>query len=168
MKKVFGVGAVMFLVPATAFAVLTFYMIDQNTFTVSHQVKGFGGRGVAMDVVYEKAASLCIAAGYTHLVVLSQESNSGGQNESANATVNVQFFQETGEGRIACQEKATERYIQQATKKLRQQDYTGPPAIDASGEAETAKNSCTVEQITAMSKAGMTNNQIKAACAEQD
>ena len=88
-------------------------------------------------MVYEKAASLCIAAGYTHLVVLSQESNAGGEYESANATVNVKFFQETGEGRIDCSVKATESH-------------------------------CTVEQITAMSKAGMTDAQIKAACAEKN
>jgi hypothetical protein len=168
MKKVIGIAVLLLLVPQTALAVITFHELDQNTFTVSHAVKWTGGRGVAMDVVYEKAASLCIAAGYTHLVVLSQESNAGGEYESANATVNVKFFQETGESRIACHVKATEKYIKQAAKKLDNQGYTGPPPVDTSAEAETTESHCTVEQITAMSKAGMTDAQIKAACAEKN
>jgi hypothetical protein len=151
-------------IPQVALATITFHQLDGNTFTISHYVKWVGGRAKAMDSVYEKAASLCVAAGFTHLVIMEQESDKHGV---ANATVTVQFFQEDGEGRVACDVKASQEYVTEAAKKLDKQGYKGPPAAKASGDPIGIANYCTVEQITAMSKAGMTDSQIKAACAEK-
>ncbi len=102
MKRVMLVVLVLLATPTFASATLTFQQLDGNTFSISHMVKWIGGRGQAMDLVYEKAASLCIAAGYTHMKVLDQESNANGFYQNANATVTVKFFLETGEERVAC------------------------------------------------------------------
>ena len=150
-----------------ASAVVTFQQLDGNTFTVSHKVKWIGSRGQAMDLVYEKMASLCIAAGYTHMRILDQETTSAGYYQSANATLTVKFFLETGEGRVDCETKATDEYIQQATKKLKKKGYEGPiEVMEEEADAET-ENLCTVEQITAMVKAGLSDDQIKAACGSE-
>jgi hypothetical protein len=153
--------------PSIAGAVVTFQQLDGNTFTVSHKVKWIGSRGQAMDLVFEKTASLCIAAGYTHMRILDQETTSAGYGQSANATLTVKFFMETGEGRVECQTKATDEYIQQAKKKLKKKGYEGPiEVVDDEEDVET-DNQCTVEQITAMVKAGLSDEQIKAACGSE-
>ncbi len=117
-----------------------------------------------MDLVYEKAASLCVAAGYTHLRILDQESNASGSYQSANATLTVKFFLETGEGRVDCSGKATDEYIEQAKKKLAKKGYAGPVVVEDSAAERDEENHCTVEQISAMVRAGLTEEQIKAAC----
>ncbi len=168
MKRAILVAVAMVAIPQFASATMTFEQLDDNTFTVSHRVKWFGGRGQAMDLVYEKAASLCVAAGYSHLKVMEQESNVPGEYQSANATVTVKFFLEGGEDRIACDGKATEEYVKQAKTKLEKRGYTGPVAEEPAAEEEEAANICTVEQIAAMVKAGLTEDQIKAACSKKD
>jgi len=85
----------------------------------------------------------------------------------ANATVTVQFFQEDGEGRVACNVKASQDYITEAAKKLDKLGYKGPTTVEAPDESQANGNNCTVEQITAMVKAGLTDDQIRAACAEK-
>jgi len=164
MKRV-GLALVLLLAfPQAASAVVTFQQLDGNTFTVSHKVKWIGSRGQAMDLVYEKAASLCIAAGYSHMKILDQESNGSGYYQAANATLTVKFFLKTGEGRVDCHPKASEEYVQQAKKKLQKIGYEGPVAV-TDDDGETAKeNHCTVEQIAAMVKAGLMEEQIEAAC----
>jgi len=164
MRKVTWVSILLLFVPQVVFATITFHQLDGNTFTISHYVKWVGGRGQAMDLVYEKAASLCIAAGFTHLVIVEQESDKHGV---ANATVTVQFFQEDGEGRVACNVKASQDYITEAAKKLDKLGYKGPTTVEAPDESQANGNNCTVEQITAMVKAGLTDDQIRAACAEK-
>lgn len=167
MKRVLWIVAVVLVVPQLAFAVVTFQQLDGNTFTVSHKVKVIGSRGQAMDLVYEKTASLCIAAGYTHFEILDQESNASGYYQAANATLTVKFFLETGEGRVVCEGKASEEYIEQARKKLAKQGYKGPTATVDVESTEESENHCTVEQISAMVKAGLSESQIKAACIEK-
>lgn len=150
-----------------ASAVVTFQQLDGNTFTVSHKVKWIGSRGQAMDLVFEKTASLCIAAGYTHMKILDQETTSAGYYQSANATLTVKLFMETGEGRVECQTKASDEYIQQAKKKLKKKGYEGPIEFVNDGDDVETENQCTVEQITAMVKAGLSDEQIKAACGSE-
>lgn len=164
VRKVTWVLILLLAVPQFALATITFHQLDGNTFTISHYVKWVGGRGQAMDLVYEKAASLCIAAGFTHLVIVEQESDKHGV---ANATVTVQFFQEDGEGRVDCDVKASQEYITEAANKLDKQGYRGPTKVDVPDEAQVTDNTCTVEQITAMSRVGLTDNQIKAACSKE-
>ncbi len=166
MRKSLYICVCLLLASGIASAVVTFQQLDDNTFTVSHKVKWIGSRGQAMDPVYEKAASLCIAAGYTHLRILDQESNASGSYQSANATLTVKFFLETGEGRVDCDGKATEEYIEQAKKKLNKKGYTGPVVVEDSTKSDEDENHCTIEQISAMVKAGLTEDQIKAACSK--
>ncbi len=155
------------VIPQAALAVITFTQLDDDIFIISHRVKIVGSRGRAQKLVYEKAASVCVAAGYAQFKILDQESNASQQYEAANASIRVQFFQEDAEGRIGCEKNASPEYIAQAGAKLAKRGYRPPePASDepAPGEGDGEARSCTVEQISAMVKAGFADEQIKAAC----
>jgi len=162
------VVAVLLAVSPVVLAALTFEQLGDDVFSVSHAVKGFGGRGVAMDVVYEKTASLCIAAGYTHLKVMDQQSTAGSDYEEPNATVQVQFLQRGGEGLIKCDLKATQKYIDEAKKKLGKRGYKGPVAPTEAAEAPSGRGACTIAQIMTMTKSGLSEEQIKAACPDSE
>lgn len=166
MKKTLWFALVILTISSAASATMTFQQLDDNTFSVSHKVKWIGGRGQAMDLVYEKAASLCVAAGYTHFELFGQESNAAGYYQSANATLTVRFFHEEGKDRIACDQKATTEYVKQAKTKLKKRGYEGPVVVDDSTDSQEPEIDCTIEQIAAMIKAGMTESQIKAACGD--
>ena len=129
-----------------------------------------------MKMVYTKAASLCVAAGYTHLKILEQESQAGQQYESANASIRVKLFLDGGEDRLDCEKNANPEHIKEARNKLARVGYRPPDpekiqAMEATeGREESAgtpTGSCTIEQIVAMVKAGLTVEQIKAACPAQ-
>ena len=79
-------------VAQAAHAVITFNKLADDLFVISHRIKVIGSRGRAMKLVYQKAASLCVAAGFEHYEILEQESNAGQQYESANASIRVRFF----------------------------------------------------------------------------
>lgn len=171
--------AALLMLPHMASAVITFTQLDQDIFVISHRVKLFGSRGQAQRLVYKKAASLCVAAQYSYFKILDQESNAGQRYEVANASIRVQLFQEKDEGRVECKRNADPEYIEQASNKLAKIGYQPPPepteAVTETGtetgtetatttDGDTAARSCTVEQITAMVKAGLSEEQIKAAC----
>lgn len=156
------------LAPSSAIAVITFTQLDSDTFTVSHRIKGFGSRGKAMDLVYEKAASLCIAAGFTHMEILGQESVAAGGGQQANASVRVQFFFEDGEDRVLCEVSASPTYTEDARKKLKKKGYVPPEKPAAEASEEEFGSRCTVEQITAMVRAGLKDDQIRAACGDPE
>ncbi len=160
--------AVALVLPQAALAVITFTQLDDDIFVISHRIKIVGSRGRAQKLVYEKAASVCIAAGYSQFKILDQESNASQHHESANASVRVQFFQHDGEGRIDCDKNASQEYVGQARAKLAKRGYQpSEPASEASAatdEGGREAKSCTVEQISTMVKAGFSNEQIKAAC----
>ncbi len=168
MKKIVWFVVVLLGITSVAAATMTFQQLDGNTFSVSHKVKWIGGRGQAMELVYDKAASLCIAAGYTHLELFGQESNAPGYYQSANATLTVKFFQDAGEGRIACDVKATDEYIKQARSKLKKRGYAGPVTPEKPVDTQETENICTVEQITMMIEAGFSKEQIEAACSKEN
>ncbi len=168
MRKILLISALVLGVANGCFATLTFQQLDDNTFSVSHKVKWVGGRGQALELVYEKAASLCVAAGFTHFELVGQASNAPGFFQDANATLTVKFFQRDGEDRIECAMKATENYIAQASKKLDKRGYKGPPNIQDSDGIDIGENQCSLEQITAMAKAGLSDEQIEAACHKQN
>ncbi len=156
-------------VPRVGQAVVTFTQLDDDIFFISHRVKIIGSRGQATRLVYEKAASLCVAAGFSHLKILQQESEASQRDDSANATLRVQLYFEDGEGRIDCEKNASSEYIQQASAKLAKRGYQPPekPTPDNSGavaDSSAEAWSCTIEQITVMAKAGFSDQQIKAAC----
>ena len=112
-----------------ALAVVTFTQLDDDVFTVSHRIKLLGGRGRAMKMVYVKASSLCVAAGFAHYKVLGLESNAFQEHDTANASVQVQFFQEDGEGRIDCDRNADPKYVDQARQKLSKRGYNPPSRV---------------------------------------
>lgn len=179
MNKVIGSGviatALLVLSARPAQAVITFHQLDQNTFTVSHRVKGFGSRGKAMELVYRKGASLCIAAGFSHYQLIDQQSQASQQYEAANATVTLRFYFEGGEDRIACQPGSEPEYIEEARAKLQKMGYA-PPEAGSSSESTGEENGeevestgscaqgCTIEQIAAMARAGLPDEKIRAAC----
>ena len=152
-------------VPQVAQAVITFTQLDDDLFVVSHRVKLIGSRARAMKFAYEKAASLCVAAGFSHFRILDQESEAGQEDDAANASVRVRYYFADGEERIDCEENASSEYVGQAGEKLRAMGYRPPdPAAEAEAAAAGATGTCTVAQITAMAKAGLSDAQIEAAC----
>lgn len=179
MKKVLRSGlivsALLFLAVAPADAVITFTQLDENTFTVSHRVKGLGSRGKAMELVYTKAASLCVAAGYTHYQVLDQESQASQQYEAANATLTLRFFLDSAADRISCEPGSDPEYVEEARAKLQRIGYNPPELapLDQVGTSADGKmtdsvglcpQGCTIEQIAAMARAGLSDEKIRAAC----
>lgn len=178
MRRIVPMVLLMALAPLPASAVITFTQLDDDVFTVSHRIKGFGMRGKAMRLVYTKTASLCVAAGYTHYSVLEQESRSSQPDRAANATVRVQFHLSDGNGRISCDESADPEYVKDARAKLAKRGYVPPDAAADDSEAEreresdgddeeaTSSESCSAEQIAAMARAGLSDEQIQAACDE--
>jgi len=171
----FLVGALLVMSAHPAHAVITFHQLDQSTFTVSHRVKGLGSRGKAVELVYTKGASLCVAAGYTHYQLIGQESQASQQYEAANATLTLRFFSEGGADRIACEPGSDPEYIEEARAKLQRMGYT-PPEPNSPGEGEgsgtgeevasagSCRQGCTIEQIAAMARAGLPDEKIRAAC----
>jgi len=168
MKRTIFVAFVALLaLPQAASAIITFSQLDDDVFVVSHRIKAIGSRARAMKLVYEKTASLCVAAGFSHYRMLEQESNAGQQYESANASIQVQFYFEDGEGRVECERTASPEYVQQAQAKLAKIGYVKPEAPDPAAAADELAGStgaCTIEQITAMVRAGLSDAQVKAAC----
>lgn len=153
-------------------AVITFTRLDDDVFIVSHRVKGIGFRGKAQKLVYTKTASLCIAAGFTHMKVLHQESETGQVDDSANASIRAQFYVEDGDERVSCERNSEKGYVQQAREKLAKQGHQPPDpaamraeaAESASGSTRLEDSSCTLDQIAAMARSGLSDEQIRAAC----
>ncbi len=164
MKVLILIGATVLVAPQLAMAVITFDQLGDDMFVVSHRIKVIGSRGKAMKMVYEKAASLCVAAGYTHLKIKNQDSEAAQQDDTANASVRVRFYFEDGEERLDCKRNASEKYIGQAAIKLEKKGYQPPDPASIVAEATAETGTCTVEQISAMAKAGLSAEQIKAAC----
>jgi hypothetical protein len=154
------------VLPQIALAVITFTQLDEDTFVISHRVKIIGSRGKAQKLVYVKASSLCEAAGYAYFKIQDQESGAAQHYESANASIRVQLFQSDAEDRIGCERNADPKYVQQARAKLAKIGYQPPSETPAPQPAEDqgATKTCTIEQISAMVKAGFSDEQIKAAC----
>ncbi|MCH7666574.1 MAG: hypothetical protein IH936_11680 [Acidobacteria bacterium] len=176
MKKIklfVGICLLTLAAPRASQAVITFTQLADNVFVVSHRVKFIGSRGQAMKLVYTKAASLCVAAGYTHLELAEQESQAGNQYEVANASVRVKFFLADGEGRLDCVKNANQEHVTHARNKLAKMGYQapGPETVKkaaaeegSGGSAGTPTGTCTIEQIVTMAKAGLSIEQITAAC----
>ena len=174
LRVAFSIGMLALTLPRAGQAVITFTQLAENEFVVSHRVKLIGSRGQAMKLVYTKASSLCVAAGYQFFEILDQESQAGSEYETANASIRARFHQAAAEGRLDCAENADSQYVQEATAKLAKMGYdppspTAPAATGAieegSEEPCTPTGNCSIEQIVAMAKAGLEVEQIQAACA---
>jgi hypothetical protein len=163
------------LLPQAAMAVITFTQIDDDVFLVSHRVKVVGSRGKATKMVYTKAASLCVAAGFSHLRVLSQESEAAQGDEAENASLRVKLFFEDGADRIRCEATADPEYVGEAKDRLRKISYrpaarpmpgaAAPTDAPVKGESTgTSTGTCTLEQIAAMARTGLSDDRIRAAC----
>lgn len=176
MKRVLGLVIVLLMFSQAAMAVITFTQLDDDIFVVSHRVKVIGLRGKAMKLVYTKTASLCMATGFSHMKILEQESETGQSDDAANASIRAQFFFEDGEERVECERNSDPQYIHQANQKLAKQGYQPPDrealpakASEASaGETSLDGASCSLEQVAAMARAGLTDEQIRGACLGDD
>lgn len=137
LKVGFLIGVALLAVPQLAMAVITFDQLGEDLFVISHRVKVkfWTSRGQAVRKVYEKAASLCVAAGYSHLEIMQQESDANQWQDDANASVRVRFLFEAGPGRIDCRTRASDKYIGQANLKLVKRGYQ-PPPVTRSPEAK--------------------------------
>ena len=170
MRVVPIVLAILLLLPQAAAAIITFTQLDDDVFTVSHRVKLIGSRAKATRLVYTKAASLCIAAGFSHYRVLSEQSEAAQEDDSANATLRVKYFRSNADDRTGCRRGSDPVYIEEARQELARMGYRPPPP-EAGGEepAATAADctptgTCSLEQIAAMARAGLTDEQIRGAC----
>lgn len=194
MKALVLVVTALLFVAQAAQAIITFTQLDDDVFVVSHRVKaGFGLRGKAMKLAYTKTASLCIAAGFSHMRILEQESETGQLDDAANASIRAQFYLADGDDRVGCERNSESEYVQQASLKLAKRGYQTrhpePPAkvagvaevaevaemaqtADETAEATSSSavkpkgSSCAIEQIAAMARAGLSDEQIKAACTQ--
>lgn len=172
MRYVLFALIVVLLVPQAAWAVITFTQLDDDVFIVSHRVKVVGLRGKAQKLVYTKTASLCVAAGFSHMKVLHQESESGQSDDAANASIRAQFYFEDGDERVGCERNSDPQYIKQADQKLAKMGYQPPDpeemrakaAASASGATQLGDSKCTLEQIAGMARSGLSDEQIRAAC----
>ena len=108
-----------FLSAAPSAAGLRFHMLGEHRFALTHTVKSFGGAAAAQKVLYQKAASICIAAEYEHLEVLQQQiDRGGGFLAGPGGTMEVRLFKEPTDTSISCAENATEFYIKKARRML--------------------------------------------------
>lgn len=172
MKYLLLALVALLLVPQAAMAVITFTQLDDDVFVVSHRVKVYGLRAKAMKLVYTKTASLCVATEFSYMRILGQESETGQADDSANASIRAQFYFEDGEDRVGCERNSDPEYVQQARSKLAKQGYQPPDreamrakaAESASGATALGNSSCTLEQIAAMARSGLTDEQIRSAC----
>jgi len=166
------VGITVALTLATpASGIITFRQLSPNTFTVSHRVKGIGSRAKATALVTTKAASLCIAAGFRHLEILDQESEATQEHEAANATMRVRFQHAESPQTLPCEANADPEYIAEARNQLARRGYQWPDppeamASDTGESTASCASTCSIEQIAAMARTGLSDDQIRAACSE--
>ena len=170
------VTVALLLMASSAQAVITFTQLDDDVFVVSHRVKVIGLRGKAMKLVYTKTASLCVAAGFSHMKILHQESETGQSDDSANASIRAQFFLADGEERVGCERNSDPDYIAQASSKLAKDGYRPPDPMSVrdadvveqrgAGASGPEGSSCDIPQIAAMARAGLSDEQIQAACSK--
>lgn len=117
LMVVFVVSA-FFVVSSASAATLRFQRSAEDRFVVSHNVK-LGGANKAVKMVYKKAASLCVAAGFSYFEVLGQEVGRPSQYQFAGGTLQVRFKHEQTEEGLDCQENSEPRYVELAKKKLK-------------------------------------------------
>ncbi len=176
-KTPFAIAVLLLLAPTASHAVITFTQLSTDTFVVSHRIKVIGSRAKAMKLVHTKAASLCVAAGYSHMEVIDTESQASNSFEDANASVTVRLHNEGGQDRLDCESNADPEYVQQASEKLAKRGYEQPETVEQPASAEpeveevaaapaskTGEGECSIEQIVKMVEAGLSVDQIKAAC----
>ena len=114
---------------------------------------------VACDPELADTTRFCEAYGYS-------------PDDSANASLRLRFYFADGEDRIDCASKADPQYVGEANNKLAKRGYTRPtpPATTASSSSSSSggspTGSCTLEQIAAMARAGLSDEKIRAACVE--
>lgn len=177
MKNLSLLVAAALLLPSTALGTISFTQIDDDVFTVSHRVKVIGSRGKATKMVYTKAASLCEAAGFSFYRVMKQESEASQKDDAANASLRVRFYFDDADDRLSCHRSADPQYVQEARAKLQKRGYVAPEAPPqtlepspqgADSEAPPGTGICSIEQIAAMARAGVSDAQIRAACLKSD
>ena len=136
----FGVAALLSTSAASASRTFFFQRLTEDRFVVGHMTM-FGGANKASEIAHQKAASICVAAGFAFLEVHDQEKRAGrvesvtigrgsgsiAASVEGNATsvLLVRFKhenEEEGEGVLDCKENSVPRYVAKARKGIERQD----------------------------------------------
>ncbi len=125
------------LVSTAAVADIKFTRLSENRFIVSHrkQQSMLGAEAKAMKTLYSEVASICIAAGYSHFELVTQDvqerSRGGpwGGGRGASGTVDVKMRNEAGEDHIECAPLADPKKVGVAKKKLANGELEYPRTI---------------------------------------
>ncbi len=133
---VFGVAALLSTSVASGATLFQFQRLTEDRFVVSHMT-GVGGTKKASKFAHQKAASICVAAGFTFMDVLGQRAGAGkmegvgvggisvGIRTNATSTLLVRFKHENeneGEEVLDCKENSVPRYVAKARKGLERRD----------------------------------------------
>ncbi|MEZ5332518.1 MAG: hypothetical protein R2991_10805 [Thermoanaerobaculia bacterium] len=160
MRKTVLVLSLLAAAASSASAVLHFDQLEEDLFAVRHKVLFLGSEEKAVKLVHEKAASICVAAGYTHYAVLELESTPLEDDESATAEATVRFFREAGDERTACEEADPGTWRARRELGMPAAEAAPVPAVDGAAAAAAGRvgaGSCTVAQIAAMVRAGFSD-----------
>ena len=85
-----------------------------------------------MRKAYEKAASLCMAAGYQWFEIVDTESKGRGWGSAAGATLDIKVYQEQGsEDQLSCKTLANTEETENLKLKLKKIDYEWPDSTSA-------------------------------------
>jgi hypothetical protein len=134
VSRVLVLAILCFAVALTAVADVKFTRLSEDQFIVHHRkLTLLGAEAKATRTAYAEAASICIAAGFTHLEIKEQnigERQHGGAwggGRGASADVRVKFFADPDEEKveeldlIACEPLADPKKVERAREKLAQE-----------------------------------------------
>ena len=123
--------AIFAAIPTPAHADVKFTKLSDTQYVVHHRKNSYlGAEAKAMKTAYKEAASICVAAGYTHLEIKEQnvgERHYGGfwgGGRGASADVRIKLYMEPDEEAveekdlIECQPLSDPKKVKVAKKKL--------------------------------------------------
>ena len=134
MKQLFLTLGLLVALPVPASADVKFTKLAENQFVVHHRkLTKIGAEAKATRTAYKEAASICIAAGYTHMEIkdlnVGERTHGGalGGGRGASADIRIKLYQDPEEGiveekdLIECKPLADPIKVEKAKKKLAKQ-----------------------------------------------
>jgi hypothetical protein len=98
MRDVIVAGLLLALTAVPAMATTRLQKLSENRYVITHKKQtGFAGRGKAIRVGNQKAASLCVILGYKWFEVRDTQAQGRGFARTAAATMEVKFYKEEEE-----------------------------------------------------------------------
>ena len=137
-RRAYVLGGAIFLIAGIASSTTRIQQIAPNRFLVTHQKQSaLGGQGKALRKSYEKAASLCTAAGYKWFEIVETQSKGRGWASRAGATLDIKVYQEQkNEDQLSCETLANPEEVPNLVEKLKKIDYEWPEPADEEEAAE--------------------------------